>query len=124
MSFTIRPLVRLDVGQAISLCSAIQPERVRDLEVSLRRFDEPDRAASESLCPWAAADSASQQLIGYAGCWNVTRRKYRMDLMVHADRRNRGVGGDLPGVILSALQSTPAATLQARAWDDWADSLR
>jgi GNAT superfamily N-acetyltransferase len=47
-----------------------------------------------------------------------------MGLMVHVDWRKQGIGGDLLGVILAALQSMPAATLQARAWDDQADSLR
>jgi GNAT superfamily N-acetyltransferase len=124
MSVVIRPLYKLDVDRVIALCSAIQPECVRDLEEYLRRFDEPDCAASASLSQWAAVEDASQHLIGYAVCWNVVRRKYRMGLMVHADWRNRGIGGDLLGAILAALQSMPAATLQARAWDDQTDSLQ
>src|SRR5215468_1416230 len=124
MSFTIRPLHKLDIGQVIALCSAIQPECVRDLEEYLRRFDEPECAASLRLRQWAAIEEASQQLIGYAVCWNVVRRKYRMGLMVQADWRKRGIGGYLLRVILAALQSMPAATLQSRAWDDQTDSLR
>jgi GNAT superfamily N-acetyltransferase len=124
MSVTIRQLHKLDVDRVIALCSAIQPECVRDLEEYLRRFDEPGRAASASLCQWAAIEEASEQLIGYAVCWNVVRRKYRMGLMVHADWRKRGIGGYLLGVILAALQSMPAATLQSRAWDDQTDSLQ
>jgi GNAT superfamily N-acetyltransferase len=124
MSVAIRLPDKLDVEQAIALCSAIQPERVYDLGVHLQRFDEPERTDSESLRQWAAVDDTSQQLIGYAACWNVVRRKYRMDLMVHADWRNRRIGSDLLGVILTALQAMPAATLQARTWDDWADSLQ
>ena len=124
MSVTIRPLHKLDVDRVIALCSAIQPECVRDLEEYLRRFDEPGRAASASLCQWAAIEEVSQQLIGYAVCWNVVRRKYRMGLMVHADWRKRGIGDYLLRVILAASQSMPAATLQSRAWDDQADSLR
>ena len=124
MSVTIRPLHKLDVDRVIALCSAIQPECVRDLEEYLRRFDEPGRAASASLCQWAAIEEVSQQLIGYAVCWNVVRRKYRMGLMVHADWRKRGIGDYLLRVILAALQSMPAATLQSRAWDDQMDSLR
>lgn len=123
MSFTIRPLHKLDVDRVISLCSGIQPECVCDLEEYLRRFDEPPRAASAFLSQWAAVDDASQQLIGYAACWNVVRRKYRMGLMVHADWRKQGVGSELLGAILAALRSAPAATLQARTWDDWTDSL-
>jgi len=124
MSFTIRPLHKLDVDRVIALCSAIQPECVRDLEEYLRRFDEPERMVSASLSQWAAVEDASQQLIGYAVCWNVVRRKYRMGLMVHADWRKQGIGGGLLGAVLAALQSMPAATLQARAWDDHTDSLR
>ncbi|HEU0179679.1 MAG TPA: GNAT family N-acetyltransferase, partial [Blastocatellia bacterium] len=124
MSFTIRPLHKLDVDRVIALCSAIQPECVRDLEEYLRRFEEPDCAASASLSQWAAVENASQHLIGYAACWNVVRRKYRMGLMVHAECREQGIGGDLLGAILAALQSMPAATLQARAWDDQTDSLQ
>ncbi|MGH9767222.1 MAG: GNAT family N-acetyltransferase, partial [Blastocatellia bacterium] len=124
MSVAIRLLHKQDVERVIALCSAIQPECVRDLEEYLRRFDEPERAASGCLRQWAAVEEASQQLIGYAACWNVVRRKYRMGLMVHADWRKQGIGGDLLGAILAALQSTPAATLQARTWDDWTDSLR
>jgi GNAT superfamily N-acetyltransferase len=124
MSVTIRPLHKSDVDRVIALCSAIQPECVRDLEEYLRRFDEPECAASASLRQWAAVEDSSQQLIGYAVCWNVVRRKYRMGLMVHADWRKQGIGGDLLSGALAALQSMPAATLQARAWDDHADSLR
>src|SRR5262249_35531143 len=124
MSVAIRPLHKLDVDQVIALCSAIQPECVRDLEEYLRRLDEPERAGSVCLSQWAAVDGASQQLIGYAVCWNVVRRKYRLGLMVCADWRKHGVGGDLLGTILTALQSKPGATLQARAWDDQRDSLR
>jgi len=124
MSITIRHLHKLDVDRVVALCSAIQPECVRDLEEYLRRFDEPERMASASLSQWAAIEDASQRLIGYAVCWNVVRRKYRMGLMVHADWRKRGIGGDLLGAVLAASQSMPAATLQARAWDDHADSLQ
>ena len=124
MPFTIRPLHKLDVDHVIALCSAIQPECVRDLEEYLRRLDEPERAGSVCLSQWAAVDDASQQLVGYAVCWNVVRRKYRMGLMVHADWRKQGLGGDLLGAILTALKSKPGATLQARAWDDQRDSLR
>ena len=124
MSFTIRPLQKLDVDRVIVLCTAIQPECVRDVEEYLRRFDEPECAASVCLSQWAAIEDASQRLVGYAACWNVVRRKYRMGLMVHADWRKHGVGGDLLGAILAALQSTPSATLQARAWDDQTDSLQ
>src|SRR5262249_58671543 len=112
MSVVIRLLHKQDVDLAIALCRAVQPERVRDLEGYLRRFDEPERAASKSLRQWAAVDNATQQLIGYAACWNVVRRKYRMDLMVHADRRNQGIGGDLFETILDELRAAPAATLQ------------
>jgi GNAT superfamily N-acetyltransferase len=124
MSVTIRPLHKSDVDRVIALCSTIQPECVRDLEEYLRRFDEPECAASASLRQWAAVEDSSQQLIGYAVCWNVVRRKYRMGLMVHVDWRKQGIGGDLLSGALGALQSMPAATLQARAWDDHADSLR
>jgi mycothiol synthase len=124
MSVTIRPLHKLDVDRVIALCSAIQPECVRDLEEYLRQFDEPEHMASASLSQCAAVENSSQQLIGYAVCWNVVRRKYRMGLMVHADWRKQGIGGDLLGAVLAALQSMPAATLQARAWDDQADSLQ
>jgi GNAT superfamily N-acetyltransferase len=46
-----------------------------------------------------------------------------MGLMVHADWRKQGVGSDLLSAIFAALQSTSAATLQARTWDDWTDSM-
>jgi mycothiol synthase len=124
MSVAIRPLHKLDVDRVIALSSAIQPECVRDLEEYLRRFDELERAASAPLSQWAAVENVSRQLIGYAACWNVVRRKYRMGLMVHADWRKQGIGGGLLNAILAALQSMAAATLQARAWDDQTDSLR
>ncbi|HKQ78135.1 MAG TPA: GNAT family N-acetyltransferase [Blastocatellia bacterium] len=124
MSFAIRALNKLDIDRVIELCSAIQPECVRDLEEYLRRFDETNCAARACLSQWAAVEDASQQLVGYAVCWNVVRRKYRMGLMVHADWRKQGVGGDLLGTILTASQSMPAATLQARAWDDQTNSLQ
>ncbi len=124
MSFSIRPLQKFDVDRVIALCSVIQPECVCDLEEYLRRFDEPECAASVLLRQWAAIEDSSDQLIGYAACWNVVRRKYRMGLMVHADWRKHGVGGGLLEAILTALRSSPPVTLQARTWEAWTDSLR
>src|SRR5262245_35057035 len=114
MSFIISHLHKLDVHRVYALGSEIQPESAGDLEEYLRRFDEPERMASASLSQWAAIEDASQHLIGYAVWWNVVRRKYRMGLMVHTDWRKQGIGGHLLGAILAALQSMPAATLQAR----------
>src|SRR5262245_32663907 len=124
MSVAIRPLHKSDVDRVIALCSAIQPECVRDVEEYLRRFDETDCAAGACLSQWAAVENASQHLIGYAACWNVVRRKYRMGLIVHEDWRKQGIGGGLLDADLAVLQSKPAATLQARALDDQSDALQ
>jgi mycothiol synthase len=123
MSVAIHILDKQNAEEVIALCSAIQPERVRDVEIHLQGLDEAERAASESLRQWVV-ENASRQLIGYGACWNVMRRKYRMDLMVHADWRNQGVGGEVLETILTALQSTPAATLQARTLDGRTESLQ
>src|SRR5215471_15032582 len=112
MPVAIRSLLKSDIDQIIALCSAVQPESVRDVEEYLKRFDDAEGAASVRLRQWAAVEEDSQQLIGYAVCWNVVRRKYRMGLMVHADWRKRGIGGYLLRVILAASQAMPAATLQ------------
>ena len=124
MSIAIHLLDKTDVEQATTLCSSIQPERVRDLEVYLRRFVEPERTSAESLRQWAAIDQVSQELVAYAASWNVVRRKFRMDLMVRADWRKRGIGADLLDTILCSLRSIPSATLQARTLDDRRESLR
>jgi GNAT superfamily N-acetyltransferase len=123
MSIAIRILDKQDAEEVIALCSTIQPERVHDLKAYLQRFDEPESTDSQSLRQWAVENS-SRRLIGYGACWNVMRRKYRMDLMVHAEWRNQAIGGGLLATILTALQPTQAATLQARTLEGRTESLQ
>jgi mycothiol synthase len=120
----IRTLHKQDAEQVLALCSAVQPERVSDLKVYLRHFDEPEYQAEQDLRQWVAVAADSQQCVGYAAFWNVVRRKYRMDLLVHAAWRKRRVGSQLFDTLLAALQSTQAASLQARTTDDRAESLQ
>jgi GNAT superfamily N-acetyltransferase len=129
MPITFRPLLKQDCESVIALCSAVQPERVADTKVYLQRFDEPPLEASPFLRQWVAMSEndepdAAQQCIGYAACWLHLRQKYRIDLMVRADWRGRGVGSGMLDRILASLQAIPAASLQARTWDDWPESLQ
>jgi GNAT superfamily N-acetyltransferase len=124
MPIVIRPMLKEDAEQVMALCSLVQPERAGDLKVYLRRFDEPGYEAEQDLRQWVAVESGLGQCVGYAAFWNVVRRKYRMDLMVHAGWRKRRVGSQLLETMQAALQTTPAATLQARALDDSAESLQ
>jgi mycothiol synthase len=124
MPVTIRPLQQSDALQIIALCSAVQPERVRDLKVYLRRLSEPENEAAESLRQWVALKDGTDQCLGYAACWNVVRRKYRLDLMVHPDCRRQRIASALLETILVAARSMSAATLQARTLDDRTDSLQ
>jgi GNAT superfamily N-acetyltransferase len=124
MSIAIRPLHQLDYDPAVTLCSAVDPERGADLKESLQRADEPSQLTVSPVRRWVTVDDRTGQLVGYAACWNTRRRKHRMELMVHPERRRQGIGSELLSTLLADLWAAQAETLQARVWGDSPESLQ
>lgn len=64
-----------------------------------------------------------QRVIAYGAVWQFRSDGYRMDLVVSPSWRRRGVGGLLLAHGVEQARTLGAVTLQARADDDWTDSL-
>ncbi|MGB9179878.1 MAG: GNAT family N-acetyltransferase, partial [Pyrinomonadaceae bacterium] len=123
MSVTIRSLQREDYEQATELYNLIDPAHIQ-VANDWREHDEGAKSKTHSRRRWVAIDNAMRRVIAYASFWHMRRQKFRMDLMVHPLWRRRGLGGELFDRLIDALQSEQAGTVQARAWDDWAESLQ
>jgi GNAT superfamily N-acetyltransferase len=109
----------------------------------LRRYDEQDRRAVASISTsiyadipervdewqmesphrYVALDSNMQRVVGYAWGRNMRAQKYRIDVMVHPEWRNRGVGSLLFECLLEDLSAVDAETAQARAREARTESL-
>ena len=91
------------------------------------RADEPARWREEdakgSVTRWVA-ESHSCDIAAYASLWCVKDDRYRLDLIVAADHRRRGLGGRLLQRVTERAVGSGAATLQARSSGDDIDSLR
>src|SRR5579871_4402064 len=66
---------------------------------------------------------AADRVAGFGGWWPVRLDKFRMDLVVDPAWRRQGAGGRLLGHVLGGAGAAGAATLQARAASDQAESL-
>ncbi len=66
---------------------------------------------------------AADRVAGFGGWWPVRLDKFRMDLVVDPAWRRQGAGGRLLGHVLGRAGAAGAATLQARAASDQAESL-
>jgi GNAT superfamily N-acetyltransferase len=64
-----------------------------------------------------------EHVVAYGSTWRVAHNKFRMDLIVIPARRRHGIGGALLEHLIEIAQRDGAATLQARADEDAADSL-
>ncbi|MGA9995752.1 MAG: GNAT family N-acetyltransferase [Pyrinomonadaceae bacterium] len=123
MSVTIRFLQQEDYEQAVELYNLIDPAHIQDAN-DWREEDERAKSKTYARRRWVAVDDATRRVIAYASFWHMRRQKFRMDLMVHPLWRRRGLGGELFDRLNGELQSAQAGTVQARAWDDWAESLQ
>lgn len=123
MSITIRFLQRGDYEQTVELYNLIDPAHIQYAN-DWREEDKEAQARPHSRRRWVAVDDEAQRVIGYASFWHMRRQKFRMDLMVHPLWRRSGIGGALFNRLTRELQSVQAGTLQARAWDDWEESLQ
>jgi mycothiol synthase len=106
----IRPFTPADFEPVVALFVAAYPERA----------DEPDQWDDTVIRFVAVADEV---VVGYAGCWRVRHRQYRMDLAVAAHYRRRGVGGRLLSLLADQAWAAGAGTLQARTESDRLDVL-
>lgn len=123
MTFTIRPLRDDEYERAAALATRIDPRR-RDTADVWRQEDADRASAPVPMRRWTALDGASGEMIGYASAWHMRAAKHRMDLGIDARFRRRGIGSALLATIVDALTASHAATVQARASDEDADSLR
>jgi GNAT superfamily N-acetyltransferase len=113
----IRPFARAHHEAAAALFAAAHPERA----------DEPAGwgAPGESAGPrrYVAVTGAAERIAGYGGLWQVRPGKFRIDLVVAPDHRRCGIGSRLLDRLTSEAHAAGAATVQARADSDRAQSL-
>jgi GNAT superfamily N-acetyltransferase len=113
----IRTLARAHREAAAALFAAAHPERA----------DEPAGwgAPSEPAGPsrYVAVTGAAERIVGYGGLWPVRRGKFRIDLVVAPGHRHCGIGSRLLGRLTGEAHAAGAATVQARADSDRAQSL-
>jgi GNAT superfamily N-acetyltransferase len=112
MPFTIRPLAARDFEQAAALHQLLYPNQI-DQPAEWRRLDQ-QRVPSPPH-RWVALDQGTDRIVGYGAFWHVRLDKYRLDLIVHPDRRQQGIGSQLLTRLLDCLRSLGAVTVQARA---------
>jgi GNAT superfamily N-acetyltransferase len=121
MTVMIRRLRAEDYEPAVALYRLIDPAHAEDAAMWQRADEEAEASAAPRR--WVTADETTGEIVAYAAHWRVRQQKFRMDLLVHPARRRRGIGRTLYDTIINDLRATPAETLQARAWDDWVESL-
>jgi GNAT superfamily N-acetyltransferase len=107
-----------DADAAAALIAAEWPHRADEGEQLRRGEFQPDAHR------WAAADSLGGGLVAYAALWRVRGDRFRMDLVVAPEWRERGIGGELLRRILAAAEADGAATLQARTRESAIGALR
>lgn len=83
----------------------------------------PANAISRRGCCVAVVDGLPERVIGFGAWWRVRLDKFRMDLLVAAKARRRGVGTRLLGQVVIGAHGAGAATLQARAGSENQESL-
>jgi len=72
---------------------------------------------------FVAVSGLAERIVGYGGLWPVRRGKFRIDLVVAPGHRRNGIGSRLLGRLTGEARAAGAATLQARADSDRAQSL-
>jgi GNAT superfamily N-acetyltransferase len=112
LDITLQPLAHEHRGKAAALFAAGYPERAH--EFGRWPFSELARR-------WVAV--ASGELVAYAGLWRVHDDRFRLDLVVDAELRGRGIGDRVLEHLVDAARAERGATLQARADDDNAPAL-
>jgi GNAT superfamily N-acetyltransferase len=113
MPTELRPYDEQDRRAVADISSSIYadiPERVDEWQL-------------ESPHRYVALDSNTQRVVGYAWGRKMRAQKYRIDLMVHPQRRKQGVGSRLFECLLEDLRAVNAETAQARAREAWTESL-
>jgi GNAT superfamily N-acetyltransferase len=113
----VRALGPVDRGRAASLfCDAFP---LRALEVQTWR--EPPSATSPRR--YVTRPGRSDEVIAYSALWRFRPDGCRFDLVVAPDWRRRGVGAELLAGLERDAATDGAITVQARADDDWTESL-
>lgn len=113
----IHPLGPDDREAAAALFAATHLERAYEPA----GWDEP--GGSTLLGRHVAVVGTPERVIGYGAWWQVWRRKFRIDLAVVAEHRQRGVGSRMLDRLVDLAGAAGAATVQARADSDWVQSL-
>jgi len=73
-------------------------------------------ASHERPRRWVAVLDPIPTLVGDAAVWHVERQKYRLDVMVDAAWRGRGIGTQLLDIVFKEARRVGASTMQARAY--------
>jgi GNAT superfamily N-acetyltransferase len=110
---SVQPLTSRQIEAAQALFQIVCPTRA-DLASTLA-IEEANQAPSARPDRLVAIHAASQQVVGFAAYWRVRHAKYRLDLLVHPDRRGQGIGSRLLNHVLIDLNAIGATTVQARA---------
>jgi len=113
----IRPLARAHSEAAAALFAAAHPERADEAA----GWDAPSGPAGPRR--YVAVIGAAERIVGYGGWWPVRPGKFRIDLVVAPGHRRRGIGSQLLDRFIAEAHAAGAATVQARADSDRAQSL-
>jgi GNAT superfamily N-acetyltransferase len=125
MAFLIRSFDERDFPAATAVAGAILPEQRRGSE-GLGRWQEFYQAPDETAGlrrRYAVIDADTQQAIGAGALSPARAPKFRLHLMVLPGWQRRGAGSLLLERLLEDARSLGAATVQARAHDDQAETL-
>lgn len=109
-----RPLSASDTDAAGALLASAYPHRAHE---PARWGGTPNAAQRWSV---AAPDGS---LAAYLALWPVEAAQFRMDLVVGAHQRRRGLGATLLDFLIERAREAEAASLQARPYAEQADAL-
>jgi len=84
---------------------------------------QPAHPITRGACCVAVIAGQPARVIGFGAWWRVRLDKFRLDLLVAADARRRGIGTSLLGEVVVRAHGAGAATLQARAGSEHQESL-
>src|SRR5262245_56498207 len=120
---TTRSGMHLDVEPSLEIAVEALGLEHRPAAATIFEAAHPERAdefhrepAGGSATRWVAVVAA--EVVGFAALWCVHDDRFRIDVVVAASRRGRGVGSRLLQHVVGAARTDGAATVQARTGSD------